>query len=272
MVSCGELMLGEVASLAGASLTGVGIELQRLRVLWLDECPEFAFTMAHLDNRLVLEVASDPAEVYEAVSQNRYDVLLMDLSFGGSCDVGLELIRGVRRLDVPLAIVVFTAADTVPIRLDSLVHSGADDFVAKHPGCWSTEDLYARIVVATFRRRFDRWRGVAGERVCFGAVAVDLHTSGVFLGGKFLHLPRQLNRLLLTLIERRGCAVSHRELCAASGIQVDPGFHNLRTQIGRLKARLGTSGTSIRVERGRGWFVICDDATATGSNVTKNES
>lgn len=79
------------------------------------------------------EAADSPAAVLNAVRQDKYDLLLMDLNYARdttSGKEGLELITRVHALDRELPIVVMTAWGTVDLAVESM-RLGVRDFVQK---------------------------------------------------------------------------------------------------------------------------------------------
>lgn len=85
-----------------------------------------------------------PAGVVEAVSQDKIDLLLMDMNFqrdttsGGE---GLALVKQVQQLDSELPIIVMTGWATVDLAVEALT-TGAKDFVQKP---WNDERLLTAI-------------------------------------------------------------------------------------------------------------------------------
>ena len=79
------------------------------------------------------EAADSPAAVLNAIRQDKYDLLLMDLNYARdttSGKEGLELISRVHALDRELPIVVMTAWGTVDLAVESM-RLGVRDFVQK---------------------------------------------------------------------------------------------------------------------------------------------
>ena len=79
------------------------------------------------------EAADSPAAVLNAIRQEKYDLLLMDLNYARdttSGKEGLELISRVHALDRELPIVVMTAWATVDLAVESM-RLGVRDFVQK---------------------------------------------------------------------------------------------------------------------------------------------
>src|SRR5690349_11739971 len=79
------------------------------------------------------EAADSPKAVLDALQQQKFDLLLMDLNYARdttSGKEGLDLISRVHALDHDLPIVVMTAWATVDLAVDSM-RLGVRDFVQK---------------------------------------------------------------------------------------------------------------------------------------------
>ncbi|HVG19228.1 MAG TPA: SpoIIE family protein phosphatase [Blastocatellia bacterium] len=79
------------------------------------------------------EVVTSPAEVIEALKQQDYDILLMDLNYARdttSGQEGLDLLAHVQALDSTLPIVVMTAWGSIELTVEAM-RRGVRDFVLK---------------------------------------------------------------------------------------------------------------------------------------------
>jgi serine phosphatase RsbU (regulator of sigma subunit)/FixJ family two-component response regulator len=79
------------------------------------------------------EVVTSPAEVIEALKQQNYDILLMDLNYARdttSGQEGLDLLAHVQALDSTLPIVVMTAWGSIELTVEAM-RRGVRDFVLK---------------------------------------------------------------------------------------------------------------------------------------------
>jgi DNA-binding NtrC family response regulator len=87
-----------------------------------------------------IESAGSPARVLEVLSEQDFDVLLMDLNYARdttSGQEGLDLLREVQALDARLPVVVMTAWGSVEVAVEA-IRRGARDFVQKP---WENERL-----------------------------------------------------------------------------------------------------------------------------------
>jgi len=94
-----------------------------------------------------VELAADGVSGMEMLSQNEYDLLLLDLALPGQN--GIELLPKIKQLRPELPVIMITAYGTVGNVVDAL-HAGADNFVQKP---WDNEKLLADIRTAIARNR-----------------------------------------------------------------------------------------------------------------------
>ena len=100
------------------------------------------------------EGVNSPAAVLDAIKQQDFDLVLMDLNYARdttSGQEGLELITHIRALDSTLPVVVLTAWGSVELAVEAM-HRGVRDFVLKP---WDNSDLLRslRTQIALGRRR-----------------------------------------------------------------------------------------------------------------------
>lgn len=81
----------------------------------------------------LLQLCQSPEAAIRAVSQNHFDLVLMDLNYSldtTSGEEGLQLIKAIRTLDEDLPIVVMTGWATIEVAV-STMQNGANDFIQK---------------------------------------------------------------------------------------------------------------------------------------------
>ena len=118
------------------------LEAPAPRTLIADDQPDVAAAL-----RLLLREAghqthavNSPAAVLEAIKQQDFDVVLIDLNYARdttSGQEGLDLITNIRRLDSMLPVVVLTGWATVELAVEAM-HRGVRDFVQKP---WDNRNL-----------------------------------------------------------------------------------------------------------------------------------
>jgi diguanylate cyclase (GGDEF)-like protein len=129
---------------------------ERLSVLLLENDPGDVLlfkTALRLAGAQAIDVhtASTMSEALAALSQDRYDVVLSDLSLPDSC--GFETVSTVQHAAPDSAVVVYTSADN-PVLALQIVQSGGQDYLVK--GQASGSDVVKALRHATERKRIER--------------------------------------------------------------------------------------------------------------------
>jgi DNA-binding response OmpR family regulator len=140
-------------------------------------------------------------DCHTAAKAQDYDLMLLDLGFPDGS--GLALLRTLRQTKVTIPIIVITARDDVPSRVEGL-DSGADDYVSKP---FSFEELNARI-----RAVLRRHQGQAGSAITAGEITLDPSRHQVSYRGKTHILPSKEFALLWALADRPGSILSRAQL------------------------------------------------------------
>lgn len=197
-----------------------------------------------------VHTANNGAEALEALAERPADLVLLDVMM--PVRNGFAFCETVRRENPLLPIVFLTALDD-PVNEVRGLDVGADDYLSK-----SDSDA---VVLAAVRRalaRVEAIRGVSGDVLRLGHATVD------FARGCFAEDGREVARLSLgelgilrLLGSERGRYFSVDELFAATK---GPGYigddRAMRTQISRLKSKLGKAGELVVNTRGCGYALL----------------
>jgi len=210
-------------------------------VLVVEDEPEFAALLALWieDRGWRTILAADGADALVRFDRERPDVVLLDVSLPGLD--GWHVLERIRAAgETPVLMV--TARGEVTDRLRGLGH-GADDYITKP---FSFPELIARIEVAL--RHAARASGTAPAAIHIGDLVIDPAAHRVRVGGREVHLTPTEFRLLLHLAERRGLAVTHRELLFTGwGRGYERDLHILQVTIRNLRSRLDPDDRSRHV-------------------------
>ena len=183
-------------------------------------------------------------DAIEQMKFYEYDVAILDWRMPGT--PGIDVVSWARRNQRPTAIIMLTARDTPPDRIQGL-DAGADDYLVKP---FDFGELIARI-----RALQRRPRGVEAPIIRRGALALDPVRREVLLDGRHLALtPSEFN--ILELLLRRHPAVVDRKAIAehAWRDETEPlGSNVIDVKMSRLRAKLVNSGTRIVTVRGAGF-------------------
>ena len=156
---------------------------------------------------------------------------------------GIEVLREARARGVSLPIVVLTARDAVPGRIEAL-DLGADDYLLK------PIDLFE--LAARLRAVLRRSRGVAQPLLAFGALTLDPAARRVTLDGQSLVLVAREFDLLHALMQHPGQVLSREQLEQALypwGREVNS--NAIEVHVSHLRRKLGTEW--IETVRGIGY-------------------
>ena len=173
-----------------------------------------------------------------------YDVAILDWRMPGT--PGVEVAAWARRNDRPTAILMLTARDTPPDRIQGL-DAGADDYLVKP---FDFGELVARV-----RALQRRPRGVDTPVMVRGALSLDPARRQALVGNKLLNLTTAEFHIV-ELLMRRFPSVVDRKMIAehAWGDETDPlGSNVIDVKMSRLRAKLVNSGVRIVTVRGAGF-------------------
>ena len=192
----------------------------------------------------VVDAVGRGDDAIEMLRFHAYDVAVLDWRMPGI--PGIEVVAWARRNGRPTALLMLTARDTPPDRIEGL-ESGADDYLVKP---FDFGELIARI-----RALQRRPRGVDQPVIVRGALSLDPRRHEVTVHGRPLSLTAT-EYSILELLMRRSPAVVERNAIAehAWRDETEPlGSNAIDVHLSRLRAKLPTSGVRIVTVRGAGY-------------------
>lgn len=158
----------------------------------------------------------------------RPDVIILDL---GLPDMdGVEVLKQLRRKSVSSSVLILTARDDLPSKIEGL-DAGADDYLTKP---FAVDELLARL------RALERRAGLGlSAEIQVGDVSINMASHEVTRAGESIKLSRREFTLLRALAERPGHILSREQLEdklyswgeEVSSNTVDVHIHNLRKKI-----------------------------------------
>ncbi|EEA03333.1 two component transcriptional regulator, winged helix family [Burkholderia sp. H160] len=160
----------------------------------------------------------------------RPDLVIVDL---GLPDIdGLDVIQQLRGWsDVPIIVLSGRTRDEEKV---AALNAGADDYLTKP---FSIAELEARI--RALLRRQNRCVIAESAKVSFGSITVDLVARSVQCDYQAVHLTPIEYRLLVALVRRAGCVVTHHQLLQEVwGPSHAENAHYLRIYMGHLRQKL----------------------------------
>ena len=170
--------------------------------------------------------------------QNAYDLILMDRMLP-ELD-GLEAVRTLRSRGFSTPVLMLTALDGVPDRVDGL-DAGADDYLAKP---FAAEELLARIRALSRRPR--QWESTS--RLSAGDLELDTELAALRGPAGACSLSRREKQLLELFLRNAGQTLTRELLLSrvwGPDAPVEDG--NLDNYIHFLRRRLRTVGSAVRL-------------------------
>jgi DNA-binding response OmpR family regulator len=192
----------------------------------------------------VVDAVGRGDDAIEKLRFYNYDVAVLDWRMPGT--PGIEVVAWARRHERPTALLILTARDTPPDRIEGL-ERGADDYLVKP---FDFGELIARV-----RALQRRPRGVDQPVIVRGALSLDPRRREVTVHGRALNLTAT-EYGILELLMRRSPAVVDRNAIAehAWRDETEPlGSNAIDVHLSRLRAKLPSSGVRIVTVRGAGY-------------------
>ena len=183
-------------------------------------------------------------DAIEQLKFYEYDVAILDWRMPGV--LGVDVASWARANDRPTAILMLTARDAPPDRIQGL-DAGADDYLVKP---FDFGELVARV-----RALQRRPRGVDAPVLTRGGLSLDPARRHVTLNGRLLNVTTAEFHIL-ELLMRRFPAVVERKAIAehAWRDETEPmGSNAIDVQLSRMRAKLPSAGIRIVTVRGAGY-------------------
>jgi DNA-binding response OmpR family regulator len=220
------------------------------RILLVEDEPDLAAaTLARLEGEgFVVDHFATLGTAIEAVMMTQYRAVLLDRRLPDGD--GLSLLPVIKTRGEPAPVIVLTAMDDVPDRVEGL-EAGAEDYLIKP---FAFDELLARLRVLLRRAG----SSAAPPRVKLGRLEYDLGARALMIGGDTIVLPRRELAILDTLARRAGRVVMREHLEAqVYGYDDDISSNALEAHISRLRKRLSEAGAGVIVHgvRGVGYMI-----------------
>lgn len=225
-----------------------------MRVLLVEDTAKLAALIAAglAAEGMLVDTVGSVAEAAAAAAVATYDVAVLDRRLPDGD--GISLIPLLRAKASPPRVLVLTALDAVPDRVDGL-EAGADDYLVKP---FALPELVARL------RALAR-RDAPEERLCCGRLVMLPAAREATVDGAPLRLQRRDLALAETLLRRAGRVVP-REALMDQVWSLDEAVqpNALETCISRLRRRLEAAGAGVRIEpvRGVGYIMTAERTDA----------
>ncbi len=193
----------------------------------------------NLKNRYVIDVANDQPHGLQLLTDNTYDLILLD-SGAGAID-GLTFCQDLRRSGNQVLILLMSSQNTTMDRIMGL-DAGADDYVAK-PVAFG--ELEARIRALLRRRTVSEL-----PILTWGKLRIEISSCNVFYDGMPLGLTTKEYGILELLLRQKERIFSQRALLDAlwPSDNNPRGEETVRTHMKRLRQKLRPVGAANLIE------------------------
>jgi DNA-binding response OmpR family regulator len=196
-----------------------------------------------------VDLAEDGLTAERLASDGSYDAIVLDLLLPGLD--GVSLCRRLRRDGVDTPVLMLTARDAVPDRVQGL-DAGADDYLVKP---FAFDELLARLRALTRRGRTRQ----LDTTLSYGPITLDTTTHLASAGAQPLDLSATEYRLLEHLLRHAEAIVSRDQLAEhVWGGEYDPLSNVADVYIGYLRRKLRAAGIEeplIHTIRGMGYML-----------------
>ncbi len=208
-----------------------------MKILLIEDEAELAASISDYlkSNQVICEGASTLASALDKIHLYDYDCILLDLNLPDGD--GFKLLSELKKLDKSDGVIITSAKDTLPVRLEGL-QLGADDFLTKP---FHLSELLARIQALVRRKQFN-----GKNTVRFREIEIDLLSKTVKVNDTSVELTKKETELLLFLVGNQNKVLSKGALAEhLSGDMADMldnhGF--VYAHIKNLKKKLGDAGS-----------------------------
>ena len=200
-----------------------------------------------------VDVVADGSSADSALQLQSFDLLILDLDLPQMH--GLAVLRLLRQRNMPIPVLILTAADTVDQRVKGL-DLGADDYMAKP---FALCELEARVRALTRRSAGNSTTMLKYKRLSF-----DLNGRVARIDDQPLELSARETSLLEIFLSRCGRLISKNQfvdLLCEWGEEVTP--NAIEVYIHRLRKKIEPSGAKIVTVRGLGYCLESDTSGDT---------
>lgn len=220
-----------------------------MRLLLVEDETELAEALKAtlVQHGMVVDHVGTLADAREAMLNRCHDALLLDRQLPDGD--GLSMVPALRAAGHNLPVIILTARDALPDRIDGL-DTGADDYLTKP---FAIGELLARLR-AVRRRAPD----IPADEIRVGRLVFDLSHRQPLVDGVPLALPRRELLLLEVLVRRQGRTVARSAVEEAVYSFDDEIQSNaLDAHVSRLRRKLAEleAGVDIHSIRGVGFLL-----------------
>jgi two-component system KDP operon response regulator KdpE len=207
-----------------------------VKVLIVDDEPAMrrALSAALAASGRLVEAAQDAEEAIEAIRQQPFDLVLLDINMPGMD--GIEACRRIRPLAPHAGIVMITVCDSLEEKVKAL-DAGADDYVTKP---FLLRELLARL--RALMRRAGSEQPPETDVFRAGALELDIKHRVLRKEGREIHLSPIEFDLLAYLMQHSGFPIEHSKLLQSIwGPEYGSELEYLRSYVRLLRKKIETN-------------------------------
>ncbi len=224
-----------------------------MRLLLIEDDAVLADGLTHTlrNNGYTITCATSGKATEQLLLAQDFDLILLDL---GLPDMdGLNLLRNIRRRQLPIPILILTARDAVNDRIAG-IELGADDYMSKP---FELRELEVRIQ-ALIRRCY----GGFANTISLGGLLLDTQQHLVLADNQPMRLSAREYGVLEILLLQAGKVVSKDRLAQRLAQEDDSLSDNaIEIYVHRVRKRIEPYAVHILTVRGLGYLIEAADAT-----------
>ncbi len=190
------------------------------------------------DQAFITDVVHDGKSGVEYALCAPYDIILLDIMLP---DIdGFEVVQTIRSKKVSTPVLMLTAKDSVPDKVNGL-NAGADDYMTKP---FATEELIARIHALT-RRSGE----VVISELSFSDISLDLTSCDLKSGASSVHLsPKEFEVMRLLMNNPKSAVLKETLILNVWGSESGAEDNNLEAYISFLRRKLRYLNSSVTIK------------------------
>ena len=212
-----------------------------MQILVVEDEKRLSDALCHIlrEQKYKVDAVADGDAGFDYARSGIYDCIVLDVMLPGRN--GFEVAAALRRAKVGTPILMLTARDTVPDKVQGL-DAGADDYMTKP---FSPEELLARIRVLSRRRGEVVLDEMTYGDLVFTVSSCELACRG---SGKSVRLNFKESEMLKLFLSRPAMVLSKEELINRIwGFDSDAGDGNVEAYISFLRRKMRFVGSSCEI-------------------------
>jgi two-component system, OmpR family, KDP operon response regulator KdpE len=220
-----------------------------VKVLIVDDEPAIrrALSAALAASGRLVEAAQDAEEAIEAIHQQAFDLVLLDINMPGMG--GIEACRRIRPLAPNAGIVMITVCDSLEEKVQAL-DAGADDYVTKP---FLLRELLARL--RALMRRTGSEQQAETDVFRASSLELDIKRRLLLKEGREVHLSPTEFDLLAYLMQHSGIPIEHSKLLQSIwGPEYGAELEYLRSYVRLLRKKIETNPAQPEYILTEPWF------------------